>query len=183
MAEDQEILALKSTMEQTLTDDVLMNIYGEAVDISPRFENVCLYDGHSHPKTYRLTQTVSQIGWYVVQHNKEKFKRTRPSIVAPHLIRPLIKVPSHPAYPSGHAIQSKLIGMILIEVMGSNTSDLLKDRIEEVYLDIGENRERAGVHYPSDTAAGQKLAYDVFQLIGDDTKLLAAIEAAKEEWT
>jgi hypothetical protein len=178
----QDIADLKKTMQQHLSDDVLMNIYGEAVDFTPRFENVCLYDGHSHPKTYRLTQTVSQIGWFVVQYFKEKHHRLRPSQVAPLEIRPLIKVPSHPSYPSGHATQSRLVGLVLIDIIGLKAGDPLDDRIREVYDDIGENRERAGVHYTTDTEAGRKLAKDVYGMIREDAKLAAAIDEAKKEW-
>ena len=163
-----------------------LDIHNEAVDFTPRFENVCLFDGHSHPRTYRLVQTVSQIGWFVVQYFKDEFKRLRPSRVDARKIHPIIRVPSHPSFPSGHATQSRLVGRALIDIMGLQDADpsdkALKERIEQVAREIGVNRERAGVHYPSDTAAGVTLGDDVYELIEKYVPLHDLILSARAEW-
>lgn len=181
-----EIQNLENLMHLSLDELVMLTIFNEAVDFTPRFENVCLYDGHSHPRTYRMVQTVSQIGWFVVQHFKNKHKRLRPSQVDPHKIRPLIRVPSHPSYPSGHATQSLLVGLLLQHVIGLNQNAKLFQRIDEVALDIAVNRERAGVHYPSDSEAGRNLGQEIFEMFlaraDVNASLGAALEEARAEW-
>ena len=51
-------------------------------------------------------------------------------------------------------------------------------------LEVAENRERAGVHYSSDTAAGKELATGIFEILKTDcTMFKALLQEAKHEWT
>ena len=85
---------------------------------------------------------------------KNRFSRPRPNIIQP-LIRPFIAVPSHAAYPSNHSYQSfavaEMFARIYPEHSGNAALFLRAQR-------IAENREWAGLHYPSDTRAGRDLA-------------------------
>ena len=95
---------------------------------------------------------------YVV---KKFYDRVRPSILSKELIKhniindeiiPWIKLPTHPAYPSGHATQS----MFLAEYF-SNYYPQYRQCFEDAAEEISVNREIAGLHYRSDTLAGYKL--------------------------
>ena len=95
---------------------------------------------------------------YVV---KKFYDRVRPSILSKELlkhniiddsIKPWIKLPTHPAYPSGHATQS----MFLAEYF-SNYYPQYRQCFENAAEEISVNREIAGLHYRSDTIAGYKL--------------------------
>ena len=83
---------------------------------------------------------------------KKYFDRVRPEFLIDNF-KPLIETPTHPAYPSGHATQTMYVALLL----GYFDSKNLK-----IYIDaskeISVNREKAGLHYPSDTFAGYKLA-------------------------
>lgn len=85
---------------------------------------------------------------------KNRFARLRPNIIQP-LLRPYIPVPSHAAYPSNHSFQSfavaETFARIFPEHPGCNALFWRAQR-------IAENREWAGLHYRSDTAAGRDLA-------------------------
>jgi hypothetical protein len=84
----------------------------------------------------------------IVLELKKKFKRRRPSQVLKQ-VEPVIEVPWHSSYPSGHATQATVIS----EVMGHYFSEK-KEEFDLLAKRIGKNREIAGLHYPSDTDAG-----------------------------
>jgi acid phosphatase (class A) len=99
----------------------------------------------------------TRVGQMVAIHFKLKFNRARPQQVCPKLV-PLINPPGHASFPSGHSLESHMIALALSDVRpyASTALTALADR-------IGRNREVAGVHYPSDTAAGKRIAALAFQ--------------------
>jgi membrane-associated phospholipid phosphatase len=111
----------------------------------------------------------------VAMHFKLKFKRGRPQQVFPGLV-PLVPSPWHASYPSGHSLQSQLTALSLGEVMPG-----AKDALIALAKRIGENREVAGVHYPSDTVAGRKIAEAVFPYLEQCAIFAEMLHAAKGE--
>jgi hypothetical protein len=63
--------------------------------------------------------------------------------------------PMHPSFPSGHSTQAHLVANVLEDVFGVNG---VKRAARKMAWHIGRNRELAGLHYPSDTKAGEVLA-------------------------
>ena len=88
----------------------------------------------------------------------------------------MIPTPPHASYPSNHALQSQLVALALTALFTDaavrkavgGVLDALADR-------IAANREVAGVHFQSDTRAGQKLAADILPLLRA-TKTYQAVE-------
>jgi hypothetical protein len=120
---------------------------------------------------------MSDVALVPVMHYKRKFMRARPNQMEPR-IELLIPVPGHPAYPSGHATQNFLMAQALSEVIGDDAA--LIARMFAIAREVAENREWAGLHYHSDTRAGEKLAADLFPTF---RKIFAElIEAAVREW-
>lgn len=154
-------------------------IVSESDDYLGLFENLCYFDFHSHPVTSDLVQIMDQIGWTVVQYFKETFRRNRPSYLDPS-IRPMIRVPGHPSYPSGHSTQAHLIKHALSEVF-SFRSDQFHDQLGQVAARIAENREWAGVHFKSDTEAGKNLAAAIWNIAKRNPNFKKLIDAAKHE--
>lgn len=95
----------------------------------------------------RLYDAVSDVE-IVVLELKKRFNRPRPSSVLP-AIDPVVAVPWHAAYPSGHATQSTVIAELLSRVVPEAAV-----RLKQLAVQVGRNREIAGLHYPSDTDAG-----------------------------
>ena len=93
----------------------------------------------------------------IVLIEKQKFDRVRPHILEPKII-PVIEVPPHPAYPSGHATQAYFAANYLSEKFPKFKDQYFKDAQR-----ITHNREIAGVHYPSDSEAGRLLAEKFFE--------------------
>lgn len=105
-----------------------------------------------------LFDAFADVSYYIFKQ-KVKNNRVRPSFLSSKL-KPAIRNPSHPSYPSAHAGQSMITALILSEVFPRLKKELLT-RAEK----IGSNRELAGVHYPSDTQAGQEIAQKFFAML------------------
>jgi len=92
---------------------------------------------------------------------KYKFNRPRPVQIARSVGLPLKAVYSRtadsPAYPSGHACQSRFLSLFFATLHPQHRSK---------FIDLGDrcakSRITGGIHYPSDSAAGKKLAEVLF---------------------
>jgi hypothetical protein len=154
LAEDERADALGEIIDQNRG---FIDYFIAAMSISPR----------SHPATCRLLFVGSLIGAYVSMHFKGLHQRRRPSQRAPALSPP-IEMPGHASYPSGHATQARLMARC-VEAALPPGPDHIRAQLGEV-LDtlaarIARNREIAGLHFPSDTFAGSKLADDAFNIL------------------
>ncbi|MCO4755641.1 MAG: phosphatase PAP2 family protein [Bacteriovoracaceae bacterium] len=105
---------------------------------------------------------------------KIKFDRVRPHFLEP-AIEPVIIVPRHPAYPSGHSAQAFTTALVLSEVFPEDRERFLQDA-----YNIARNREIAGVHYPSDTWAGFILAQKYVKLAKTHKNFKKDIEKVKQ---
>lgn len=187
--DDIEAIRSKLSNKEELPGRYL-EIQAETKSFVGIFENILHYNSHSHPLTADLVATVVTIGWDVAQFYKEKYGRVRPSVIDP-TIKPLIRIPGHASYPSGHSTQAHLVADAL--------SHLIRD-FDESYdpkfknvrkfatplraaaARVGENREWAGVHYASDTKAGEDLAEDIWDLVASNENFQKLIEEARREW-
>ena len=100
----------------------------------------------------------------------------RPSYLDPTLSTAL-PVPEHPAYPSGHATQAALIALVLSELDPENSAAYFTSADR-----IAQNREIAGLHYPSDSQAGKLIAQQLFPVLLRDEAFAQLLEEAKAEW-
>ena len=166
-------------------------ISAQADDFSAYWGNLLVCSATIRPSLWLLILSGVQIGGLVAAYHKSNYKRPRPA-QAWLPIAPSIATPGHPAYPSGHATQAHLISLFmqLVAPELSEACDALARR-------IAGNREIAGVHYRSDTLAGEWSARKIFDLlcghspvtIDQDTVvsgLVAAfndlVAAARSEW-
>ena len=89
---------------------------------------------------------------------KDKFRRQRPFLRDPAL-SPCVGRAGGLAYPSGHATISRVFALMLADLVPARRKEFLA-RADEAALD----RVIAGVHHPSDTEAGKRLADRLYQL-------------------
>ena len=93
----------------------------------------------------------------IILHVKFKFNRPRPSQVSD--IKPTPNEGGYsPAYPSGHAVQATVTAGILSKIHPEHSEEFSK-----IADKIGQNRLRAGLHYPSDHRAGQALGMEILE--------------------
>jgi acid phosphatase (class A) len=112
----------------------------------------------------------------ITMREKKEFNRVRPSALDTSLDT-AIEVPGHPAYPSGHSTEIHFIAYVFGELALARKEEFV-DRADQ----IAKNREVAGLHYPSDTAAGILLARQIFADLMKDPKFNTLLAAAKKEW-
>ena len=146
------------------------------------WSNMLMIGTANKPKTAILLATGMLIGSMVSMHFKNKWKRPRPSQLFPALLAP-IQIPSHPAYPSGHALQSFLILNLITMALDGDKDHPLYGYMLSLAIRVSENREIAGVHYPTDKYESEILAQEVMRYFTDCPMLLETIDAAKDEWS
>jgi hypothetical protein len=123
-----------------------------------------------------LIRAMFGLGSIVGTYYKKKFMRPRPSQLEPRL-RPIIDVPGWSAYPSGHGLQYFLVAKALATVVHS---DELGNELFKIARRVAENREWAGLHFKSDTKAGERLAFAIFPNVTDAFR--ETFQSAAREW-
>jgi len=94
---------------------------------------------------------------------KYKFNRPRPYQIAEHygiedFKRHKLDSAKTPSYPSGHALQGRLIGLILTDKDPEHQNEYMA-----VSQKISDSRIMARAHYPSDKEYGEKLADELYE--------------------
>lgn len=145
------------------------------VKIGPEVLSVYLSDPRYVATGRLLTLLFDEIE-PIVLRQKVRFDRVRPHKLDPTLTT-AIEVPAHPAYPSGHATQAFAIAFLLSQLDPEHGSDFERDA-----LGVAINREIAGVHYPSDSAAGKILARQIVDAFLQVPPIVTLLEQAKREW-
>ncbi len=95
---------------------------------------------------------------------KRHYNRPRPNRLAKELGLEMtffpLKTSNTPSYPSGHATQGRLVGnLVADEAPLEYRADIM-----DIGYRIGNSRQIAGAHYPSDTHFGHKLGEELYRL-------------------
>jgi acid phosphatase (class A) len=135
-----------------------------------------LINPSKRPRTFALTHDLMiTLETVNTMRQKQIYNRVRPSYLDPTLI-PVVDVPLHPAYPSGHATQAHLRALVLSQLDPINRTAYMQSAER-----IARNREIAGVHYPSDSQAGVLLATQLFSVLMNNSDFLEQFKKAKSE--
>ncbi|RZL37440.1 MAG: phosphatase PAP2 family protein, partial [Rubrivivax sp.] len=158
---------------------------------APYFVHLMNFNPATKPWTMELMNCATAIGNLVKMQYKSHYRRVRPSTLCPGLTPPWGPA-QHPAFPSGHATVAHLTALLLLSVEGiadrfgifETTPETTETRGRSLVLSdfttpygqdqhspllwlawrIARGRERLGVHYPSDSAAGRHLAAQVWDM-------------------
>jgi hypothetical protein len=171
----QELVRLMDYRPSVLNEALAQR---EAID--DYFRGVLSFTAGSHPASFGLMQIALRVGELQAIHYKYKFDRPRASTLLPWLMPP-IEVPGHASYPSGHSTQSHLVALILGEVL-PDWARGARGPLRQLAQRIARNREVLGLHYPSDSKAGEKLAKASFLLLRECDTVRVLIAAARKEW-
>ena len=166
--------------------DALGEIVAQHDEFASYFLALLTVDPAMYPATNLLINIASIVGTFTVLHFKYgtiNYKaRPRPSQVCPALLPP-VPVPGHPSYPSGHATEAHLIKLVLNDVLKySIEAAVMTPDLEALATRIARNREIAGLHYPSDSTAGRKLAEGILPLLQSIDCYENNIDKARSEW-
>lgn len=135
------------------------------------------------PELWTLLDTVNAEALWFLLREKLRHSRARPTDLEPGLI-PLVPVPGHPSYPSGHATLYHAV----FEVLGELVPEC-RDIWRGMAGEVAHRREVAGLHFASDSAVGadlgEAIASDLLEgghlqpMIDDLTKAVAEREITK----
>ncbi len=140
--------------------DALAEILSQSNEFISYFLNLLTANPGAYPQTTKVLTLASQVGTFVAMYFKGRYKRPRPSQLCPALLPP-IEVPGHASFPSGHSTQAHLMALCMGDVLNGlpqQQCDNVMDDLWTLADRIARNREIAGLHYASDTAAGRAVA-------------------------
>jgi membrane-associated phospholipid phosphatase len=130
-----------------------------------------------HPLTEALLAQAVAASRPCVAAAKGTHRRPRPYVADPR-VKPTASPESSASFPSGHATRGALLAALLAELAPRRREALLARGAQ-----IGHDRVIAGVHYPSDVAAGERLGHAVAQALVADPAFRAALEDVRaREW-
>lgn len=151
-----ELIYLKGLEQNERDEDTVLRIHFENKAGSP--QEFFIKEGLLNTESYKTVSLLAMIDVdhvYFVLERKKHFSRARPSQLNEDLIA-TIPNPAHAAYPSGHSSQAYMVALVLSEFDPENA-----EKYKQFAIDVAHRREIAGVHYPSDSVAGRKLAVDI----------------------
>ena len=180
---DQKAIAaeiVKLIEKAKLRDERAAEILEQSEDPSVYWAAALMITAGTHPFTWTLMATATLIGRLVCMHFKLKFNRARPVQLYPALMPP-VPTPPHPAYPNAHAMQSALITSCL-KLANPVFAEPDGGMLDQLAHRIAENREVAGLHYPSDTKASFDATPAVIELLRQGRLFNKLVDDAKAEW-
>ena len=165
--------------------DALAEILSQSDEFISYFLNMMTARPAAYPATTKVLTIASRIGTFVAMYFKGLYARPRPSQLCPALLPP-VEVPGHASLPSGHSTQAHLMALCMNKVFsGLPQQSTMVDNLWTLADRIARNREIAGLHYPSDTAAGEAIARTVMAKLttaASQTRFNQAVADAVGEW-
>jgi hypothetical protein len=159
---------------------LLNEVVSQMTTFDAYFQGALGYTTASHPCTNFLVQGCMRAAEFAAMHYKNFFQRPRPSQHWPQLMPP-VQVPGHASFPSAHATQTHTIAAVLQNV-AAGVVPSVDDITNRLAQRISRGREVQGLHYPSDTIAGQHLAQDVATAFMAAPGIARLLDAAQREW-
>jgi hypothetical protein len=127
------------------------------------------------PKTAALMAKVNSQAKIPTSAAKALWNRTRP-MLADARIHPCVVLEKTPSYPSGHAMRGMLWATLLAKIFPGQSAAIMARGKQ-----IGDDRFLAGMHYPSDVVAGQRLGAEIARRLLDDDAFMESLKAVKQE--
>jgi acid phosphatase (class A) len=173
---DEEDLLITLSAQATRTDeqkkealtDQHWSIKLIAGVIDPNFDT-------KYSATYAVLKKAAIDAGLINKKLKDENQRLRPFVQHPTLVTPLFPVDDF-SYPSGHASGSEVQARILGELFPDREQDLLKRSRQ-----VADGRVVAGVHYASDTEAGENLGDLIFEQLEASAQFKQDLAAAAQK--
>jgi acid phosphatase (class A) len=127
------------------------------------------------PMTAKFFEAIAATEGEIVDPAKKVWARPRPPVVDA-TIKPLIKLSTSGAYPSGHGTLGMLFGITLAK--------MIPEKKEEFFaraLDYGHSRYVVGVHYQSDLDASKIAGAAIGNALLHNAAVIKAMEPVKAE--
>ncbi len=174
IADRYTVQLLKKLRDEKNIERIILE--NKATNVMNAFEIRNLIRFQDNPKTKLFFEETHADLEYFILRDKMKFSRMRPDQIIEG-IDPVIDTPFHASYPSGHAAQAYFIALVL-----SDLNPEMQNNYRDAAVNIGQLREIAGVHFPTDTAAGIILAQNVYKTLMKNEQVRLLFDDAKKEF-
>jgi hypothetical protein len=161
-------------------DSAMNEVVSQMTSFDAYFQGALGYTRATHPCTDLLFQGAMRAAEFGSMYYKYRYQRPRPWQLWPELMPP-VAVPGHASFPSGHATQAHTVARVLRTVAAGVvlSVDEISSRLAQR---IARGREVLGLHYPSDTHAGEHLAGEIAAAYMGCPTVSRLITAAQQEW-
>ena len=133
------------------------------------------YSEEAYPALFTLLRHSASDAWRLSDAAQDFWQRKRPWI-ADDRVELLVSTITRPSYPSGHTVTNHVWAHVLSELFPAKREALFARA-----YGIGKHRVDAGVHFPSDVAAGKKFAAAVFAKMRTKPEFKRELAAARAE--
>lgn len=174
-AEIGEILTIQVTRTKAMEDRAIADVEEDVWRFSDVIDNP-KFTKENLPKFSAFFDRVVATEGAVVDPAKDVWKRPRPHLLYPDLVKPAVKLSKSGSYPSGHTTVGTLMGIVL-----SNMVPEKKAAIMARAWEYGHNREVGGIHYASDIEAGRIAGTVIAETIMTHADYKNEFDAAKTE--
>jgi acid phosphatase (class A) len=144
-----EVLTIQVTRTKAMEERAIADVEEDVWRFSDVIDNP-KFTKENLPKFAAFFDRVVATEGAVVDPAKDVWKRPRPHILYPDLVKPVVKLSKSGSYPSGHATVGTLMGIVLADMLPEKKAAIM-DRA----LEFAHNRVVGGIHYPSDIEAGR----------------------------
>jgi acid phosphatase (class A) len=178
MRTKQEIGELLS-VQVTRTPEMEARAKADAEETIWRFADVvdnAKFNQENLPKFSAFFDRIIATEPAVTDAAKNTWKRPRPHILYPDLVKPVVPLSKSGSYPSGHTTIGTLMAIVLADMLPEK-----RDAIMARGWEFGWNRVVGGIHYPTDIEAGRLSAVAIAQAIRGHDDYKAEYAAAKDE--
>jgi acid phosphatase (class A) len=167
------------TIQVTRTPEMEARAKADAEENVWRYSDVidnAKFTKENLPKFSAFFDRIVETEAAVVDPAKDVWKRTRPHLLYPDLIKPVVPLSKSGSYPSGHTTVGTLMGVVLSDMVPEKKAAIMNRAWE-----FGWNRVIGGIHYPSDIEAGRISGIAIAQTIMQHDDYKTEYEAAKAE--
>lgn len=133
------------------------------------------YSEEAYPALFTLLRHSASDAWRLSDATQDFWQRKRPWM-ADDRVELLVSTITRPSYPSGHTVTNHVWAHVLSELFPAKREALFTRA-----YGIGKHRVDAGVHFPSDVAAGKKFAAAVFAKMHTTPAFKNELAAARAE--
>jgi acid phosphatase (class A) len=168
-----EVMRLQVTrtpdMVKRAQADEARNVWRFADVMGPKFTREQL------PVLAKFFRRLVDSGDAVVDPYKDMWHRPRPPQYS-DLVKPVVKLSTAPSYPSKHATDATLMGIVLSNMVPEKRAEIMARA-----ADYAHNRVVGGIHFPTDIEAGRITGTVIAARLQTQDDFNAAFEAARIE--